>query len=535
MRTIRLPRLPRLGRRGSLCLLLSCMFLLSYRYSSSTSDRPTRRLDGRPELAVGVRLATIEATIGEMKHHMSILASATARLAVASPQRAASAASVPVVATDGNPDMPRTPPRLPPSAAFSAPAYDDDDDGRPGGSGPQPSRELSIIRSFFASLNAWPVDPDKGKVDSLAAMHGGKALGCSEGTYGEISVDSLLVVLTDEDVNVTAADTFVDVGSGVGKNVLAASYFLKARESTGIEFSEVRWRVACGAVRNYIHGKGGDALAPGAEIYMVRADAMTLDLSGYSVVFMLSTCFRKTFMERLAVQLRRLRVGSRIVSAAYLPVHMLAARLDGGSDGGGGDGGGGDGGGGDGDGGNGGGGDGGGGVKGRTGEAEEDTVIEFRKSLSVKVSWTTYSPIHIYHVVPRSVRSVRSARRSTQRAPRSAAAAAGAAGVANVANVANIAGVRTGGHSEHRQVRPPPPLLTRRPPRSMRGGAAATAANAAAAAAAEAAAAAAAADSYRVVGMEPIVSYIPTDHPARKDRHFTAPRNAEHRCGTTKI
>ena len=211
--------------------------------------------------------------------------------------------------------------------------------------------------SWYSGLNAWPKDPKKGDVDKLSARLGGVPLGCSEGTYGEILFPSLLRVFAA--LALSGKDSFIDIGSGVGKNVLAALHFGKVRRSTGVEFSRIRWETSCAALHAFADGSAGDAMAVGSSVDMIQADATTLDVSEYTVAFLLSTCFRPSFMNRLTVQLRRMKVGSRVATAQLLPHGFAAAPLAG----------------------------------------ARRTMLAYERSIPVVMTWTQNSLMHLYRVV----------------------------------------------------------------------------------------------------------------------------------------
>ena len=189
---------------------------------------------------------------------------------------------------------------------------------------------------------------DREAVDARAAQLGGGGTGCSEATYGEIPLASLLEALASPLVNMTSKDAFLDIGAGLGKHPLSVALFLRARRAAGVEFSHARFEASCAALR--AAARVGFARAA-ARVEYVRGDAMALDLEPFDVVFTYSLCFRAPMVEALALQvltyllayllalspsssysrltpllvstatpllqMRRMRLGSRIVTASY--------------------------------------------------------------------------------------------------------------------------------------------------------------------------------------------------------------------------
>ena len=162
---------------------------------------------------------------------------------------------------------------------------------------------------------------DRDAVDARAALLGGDSSACSEATYGEIPAVALLEVLSSPLVNMTSDDAFLDIGAGLGKHVLTASLFMHARRACGIEFSHTRWEGSCAALRQYGLLPRSTTQLPFAVksiVELVRGDAMAMDLAPFDVVFTYSLCFRRTMMAALTLQMRAMKLGSRIITASYL-------------------------------------------------------------------------------------------------------------------------------------------------------------------------------------------------------------------------
>ena len=140
---------------------------------------------------------------------------------------------------------------------------------------------------------------DREAVDARAAQLGGGGTGCSEATYGEIPLASLLEALASPLVNMTSKDAFLDIGAGLGKHPLSVALFLRARRAAGVEFSHARFEASCAALR--AAARVGFARAA-ARVEYVRGDAMALDLEPFDVVFTYSLCFRAPMVEALALQ-----------------------------------------------------------------------------------------------------------------------------------------------------------------------------------------------------------------------------------------
>jgi hypothetical protein len=183
------------------------------------------------------------------------------------------------------------------------------------------------LATVFATAQ-WPSDHvDREEVNAVATALGGEERACPAATYGEVPTMSLLEVLASPQVAIVKEDAFLDLGSGIGKLVIAASLFLGPVRATGVEFSTERWASACEALDRYSKTHAAAA----AEVDFVRGDMMTMDLRPYTLLYAYSPCFPPRMMERLVFQMRQMRAGSRIVLVSYegLPEELHHVRFPG--------------------------------------------------------------------------------------------------------------------------------------------------------------------------------------------------------------
>ncbi len=134
----------------------------------------------------------------------------------------------------------------------------------------------------------------------------------SSATYGEI-MPAASVRLVDA-LRLGPDDTFVDLGSGVGKLVVTAALRSKVGRAVGVELGKDRHRDAVSAVRAAVDA---GLLAPGV-VELRNQDILRTSLAGATVLYTCSTAFPYAFTKRLAQRVARLRRRVRFVTLQEL-------------------------------------------------------------------------------------------------------------------------------------------------------------------------------------------------------------------------
>lgn len=131
-------------------------------------------------------------------------------------------------------------------------------------------------------------------------------------TYGEI-MPAASVQLIDA-LDLRSGDTFVDLGSGVGKLVLTAALRSKVGRAVGVELGRDRHRDALSVVRA---AETEGLLSPGV-VELRNQDILRTSLSGATVLYTCSTAFPYAFTERVAHRVGRLGRPVRFVTLQEL-------------------------------------------------------------------------------------------------------------------------------------------------------------------------------------------------------------------------
>lgn len=154
---------------------------------------------------------------------------------------------------------------------------------------------------------------------------------CREDTYGEITQRGAAQLFADPLVNLRAGDTFMDLGSGLGKLVADAAILAGASRSIGVELSDFRWSEGCkalGMIASNLDGGGTGGSGAGGghrgglmrHMELRRGNMLHADVSSADVVYVASLCFRPGLMEQLrAVLARKLKTGARVASLRRFP------------------------------------------------------------------------------------------------------------------------------------------------------------------------------------------------------------------------
>jgi len=134
----------------------------------------------------------------------------------------------------------------------------------------------------------------------------------SSATYGEI-MPAASVQLIDA-LELGPTDTFVDLGSGVGKLVMTAALRSDVGRAIGVELGRDRHRDAVSVVRA---AEADGVLTPGV-VELRNQDILRTSLAGATVLYTCSTAFPYEFTERVAQRVGRLRRPVRFVTLQEL-------------------------------------------------------------------------------------------------------------------------------------------------------------------------------------------------------------------------
>lgn len=135
--------------------------------------------------------------------------------------------------------------------------------------------------------------------------------------YGEINPEGVAQLLLQ--ARVRPGETYVDLGSGLGKTVAVA--WAMGLHGLGIEFSTERFALACGAAANLSsHAPTfGVSLGTTPRLQFARGSFTELDFSGADILFMDSQMFEQPLFDRIVDRARALRRGTRVISVYPLP------------------------------------------------------------------------------------------------------------------------------------------------------------------------------------------------------------------------
>jgi len=165
------------------------------------------------------------------------------------------------------------------------------------------------IRSLYKKIGGYSIPKlEKEGVNKV----GGTNSSC--GTYGEIVYESMDTIL--HDLNVTQDDVFYDLGSGVGKAIIQAALDFPFKKVVGIELSLTRHNRAL-QVLNLC--KKEHCFAENRIVELKNENFIDADFHDATVVYMCSTCYPPTLMDKLTEKLSHLTQGLRVVTLKKLP------------------------------------------------------------------------------------------------------------------------------------------------------------------------------------------------------------------------
>ena len=154
-------------------------------------------------------------------------------------------------------------------------------------------------------------------------------------TYSEISFDGMYKIfkkLRDLGFVETFGGNYVDIGAGSGKTIFTACLCHNFQSCYGIEILSGLYNVSQKALNNWT--KVRTELSQGKRATNISfhiGDALLLDWSNGDIVFINSTCFDKSMMQKLAKLAGRLKYGSYVITVTFkLPskVYELVSSLE---------------------------------------------------------------------------------------------------------------------------------------------------------------------------------------------------------------
>lgn len=180
---------------------------------------------------------------------------------------------------------------------------------------------LALLSATYDGINGMPLSAEDTR---LAEQNG-----TFRKTYGEFTIEGVNVLL--EVLNVSATDTFCDLGSGVGKVVVQALLQKQPAAAVGIELSEMRHRKAVEASHRLQHlaptaltalrrpADGSVAVElPPSQLRLLHGDMLDLDseVARCTKIFFCSTAWPKELLERMEQKLLSLPFVHRPVLVA---------------------------------------------------------------------------------------------------------------------------------------------------------------------------------------------------------------------------
>ena len=138
-------------------------------------------------------------------------------------------------------------------------------------------------------------------------------------TFGEVPLESLACILARH-VQLREGEAFVDVGSGLGRGVVAAGLCHAFGSLLGVELLSSLHEDAHALLQSA-------SIAP--PVRLLCADALTCDAwLCCDVAFINSTCFEPALMRRLSERCAHLRLGSRVITLTHpLSSSHFSARM----------------------------------------------------------------------------------------------------------------------------------------------------------------------------------------------------------------
>ncbi len=142
--------------------------------------------------------------------------------------------------------------------------------------------------------------------------------------YGEINFESFIALLSCCSINKQSC--FYDLGSGIGKAVIAATLVYPLQKSVGIEKLETLHNCARQQKQKLILETCDESFAE--RIEFIYADFLQCELKEADLVFINSTAFIGDSWEKIARHLQQLKKGSQCISISKkLPANEFKLEL----------------------------------------------------------------------------------------------------------------------------------------------------------------------------------------------------------------
>lgn len=123
--------------------------------------------------------------------------------------------------------------------------------------------------------------------------------------YGEVlypTLSDIFSILRKRNL-LSGGEIFYDLGSGIGKAVVAASLLHNFSKCCGIELVRSLFEISGKVKENY--EKAGTGAGHGTRVEFFNADILEFDWSDCDVFFINSTCFDEDFMRRVGEKASR--------------------------------------------------------------------------------------------------------------------------------------------------------------------------------------------------------------------------------------
>ena len=170
----------------------------------------------------------------------------------------------------------------------------------------------TTLRRLYRDVDGFEIaDPEERRIERTRGS----------ATYGEI-MPAASVQLIDA-LELGPSDTFVDLGSGVGKLVITAALRSKVGRAIGVELGRKRHRDAVSVVRA---AEAEGLLAPGV-VRLRNQDILRTSLAGATVLYTCSTAFPSAFTGQLARRVLRLGSPVRFVTLQELDCDVTGFAL----------------------------------------------------------------------------------------------------------------------------------------------------------------------------------------------------------------
>lgn len=135
--------------------------------------------------------------------------------------------------------------------------------------------------------------------------------------YGEVTFEGMKQIFEKLKENEISqdCDTFLDLGSGIGKAVLSAAMLGKYKKCVGIELLDSLTTISQ-TIKEYYDFMKSKYEVPKefAEIEFINGDFNNVDLSPYDVVFTNSTCWNELMLKQISLKIKKMKKNSIVIN-----------------------------------------------------------------------------------------------------------------------------------------------------------------------------------------------------------------------------